>query len=107
MSQTCTQSLYFVVYSFCLLGMMNANRVSRSTDGECPEPYKKYYCLNNSKCLRISNSYFLEYACECAHGYVGRRCEFKQLSESIFMPTILAKTTQAHQSDETVDYESD
>ncbi|XP_022671729.1 putative protein TPRXL isoform X2 [Varroa jacobsoni] len=45
----------------------------------CPEAYAKWYCLNGASCFSLKIGESILYNCECASGYVGQRCEFKDL----------------------------
>lgn len=45
----------------------------------CPEAYAKWYCLNGASCFSLKIGESILYNCECAAGYVGQRCEFKDL----------------------------
>ncbi|XP_015917952.1 protein spitz isoform X2 [Parasteatoda tepidariorum] len=48
----------------------------------CPEAYAKWYCLNGATCFSVKIGESILYNCECADGYVGQRCEFKDLEGS-------------------------
>ncbi|KAG8191883.1 hypothetical protein JTE90_019818 [Oedothorax gibbosus] len=48
----------------------------------CPEAYAKWYCLNGATCFAIKIRDSILYNCECADGYMGQRCEFKDLDGS-------------------------
>ena len=52
----------------------------------CPEAYAKWYCLNGATCFSVRIGESILYNCECAHGYMGQRCEFKDLDGS-YMPS--------------------
>lgn len=45
----------------------------------CPDDYAKWYCLNGATCFFFKIGESILYNCECADGYVGQRCEFKDL----------------------------
>lgn len=45
----------------------------------CPEAYAKWYCLNGAQCFSVKIGESVLYNCECADGYMGQRCEFKDL----------------------------
>ncbi|XP_028967300.1 protein spitz-like [Galendromus occidentalis] len=45
----------------------------------CPEAYAKWYCLNGAHCFSVKIGESVLYNCECADGYMGQRCEFKDL----------------------------
>ncbi|KAJ9580179.1 hypothetical protein L9F63_004162, partial [Diploptera punctata] len=48
----------------------------------CPPAYAKWYCLNGATCFTVKIGESLLYNCECAEGYIGQRCEFKDLDGS-------------------------
>ncbi|EEC03208.1 protein spitz, putative, partial [Ixodes scapularis] len=52
----------------------------------CPEAYAKWYCLNGATCFAIKIGESILYNCECADGYMGQRCEFKDL-DGTYLPT--------------------
>lgn len=52
----------------------------------CPEAYAKWYCLNGATCFTIKIGESILYNCECADGYMGQRCEFKDL-DGTYLPT--------------------
>ncbi|XP_077504915.1 protein spitz-like isoform X2 [Amblyomma americanum] len=52
----------------------------------CPETYAKWYCLNGATCFSIKIGESILYNCECADGYMGQRCEFKDL-DGTYLPT--------------------
>ena len=37
------------------------------------------YCLNGATCFTVKIADSILYNCECADGYMGQRCEFKDL----------------------------
>lgn len=49
---------------------------------DCPEAYAKWYCLNGATCFSVRIGASILYNCECADGYMGQRCEFKDLDGS-------------------------
>ncbi|XP_064458488.1 protein spitz-like isoform X2 [Ornithodoros turicata] len=51
----------------------------------CPEAYAKWYCLNGATCFSIKIGESILYNCECADGYMGQRCEFKDL-DGTYLP---------------------
>ncbi|XP_053202113.1 protein spitz-like [Panonychus citri] len=59
----------------------------------CPEAYAKWYCLNGATCFSIRVGESILYSCECAHGYMGQRCEFKDLDGS-YLPSPSASTSR-------------
>ncbi|XP_034948617.1 uncharacterized protein [Chelonus insularis] len=48
----------------------------------CPPDYAEWYCLNGATCFTVKIQESLLYNCLCAHGFVGQRCEFKDLDGS-------------------------
>ncbi|XP_073990091.1 protein spitz-like isoform X2 [Rhodnius prolixus] len=52
----------------------------------CPTQYDKYYCLNGATCFTVKIGETHLYNCECADGFIGERCEFKDL-EGSYMPS--------------------
>nr|XP_022909072.1 pro-epidermal growth factor-like isoform X2 [Onthophagus taurus] len=52
----------------------------------CPPAYAAWYCLNGATCFTVKIAESLLYNCECANGYMGPRCEFKDLDKS-YLPT--------------------
>ena len=54
----------------------------------CPPAYATYYCLNGATCFTVKIAESLMYSCECSDGYMGNRCEFKDLDGS-YLPTSL------------------
>lgn len=49
---------------------------------KCQHPYSEYYCLNDAKCFIIVIQDSPLYNCECKDGFVGQRCEYKDLENS-------------------------
>ena len=49
---------------------------------QCPEAYARWYCLNGATCFSVRIGESILYNCECADGYMGQRCEFKDLEGS-------------------------
>jgi len=45
----------------------------------CPPAYAAWYCLNGATCFTVKIGRSILYNCECAEGYMGQRCEFKDL----------------------------
>nr|XP_040580825.1 protein spitz-like [Lepeophtheirus salmonis] len=43
----------------------------------CPPAYAAWYCLNGATCFAVKIAESILYNCECADGYMGQRCEFK------------------------------
>lgn len=48
----------------------------------CPPTYATYYCLNGATCFTIKIGESILYNCECAEGFMGQRCEYKDLDGS-------------------------
>ncbi|XP_050536850.1 pro-neuregulin-3, membrane-bound isoform-like isoform X1 [Daktulosphaira vitifoliae] len=48
----------------------------------CPPVYATWYCLNDATCFAIKIGESLLYNCECPDGYMGQRCEYKNLDGS-------------------------
>lgn len=48
----------------------------------CPPAYAAWYCLNKATCFTVKIGTDILYNCECADGFVGQRCEFKDLDGS-------------------------
>lgn len=48
----------------------------------CPPAYDTWYCLNGATCFTVKIQGNLLYNCECADGYMGPRCEYKDLDGS-------------------------
>ncbi|KAF5272318.1 hypothetical protein FQA39_LY07919 [Lamprigera yunnana] len=53
---------------------------------ECPPAYAAWYCLNGATCFTVKIGDSLLYNCECTEGYMGPRCEYKDLDGS-YMPS--------------------
>ncbi|XP_060519723.1 protein spitz-like isoform X2 [Cylas formicarius] len=53
---------------------------------ECPPAYATWFCLNGATCFTVKIGDSLLYNCECAEGYMGSRCEYKDLDGS-YMPS--------------------
>lgn len=53
---------------------------------ECPPAYAAWYCLNGATCFTVKIGDSLLYNCECTDGYMGPRCEYKDLDGS-YMPS--------------------
>ncbi|VVC97931.1 unnamed protein product [Leptidea sinapis] len=49
---------------------------------KCEPDYSEYYCLNGGVCFTVVISDSPIYNCECRSGFVGPRCEFKDLDDS-------------------------
>ncbi|KAK8723081.1 hypothetical protein OTU49_011832 [Cherax quadricarinatus] len=48
----------------------------------CPPAYAAWYCLNGATCFTVKIGESILYNCECAEGFMGQRCEFKDLDGS-------------------------
>eukprot|EP00096_Caligus_rogercresseyi_P014493 TRINITY_DN7001_c0_g1_i1.p1 TRINITY_DN7001_c0_g1~~TRINITY_DN7001_c0_g1_i1.p1 ORF type:complete len:131 (-),score=38.70 TRINITY_DN7001_c0_g1_i1:516-908(-) len=48
----------------------------------CPPAYAAWYCLNGATCFTLKIAESILYNCECADGFVGQRCQFKDLEGS-------------------------
>lgn len=53
----------------------------------CPPAYATYFCLNGATCFTIKIGESILYNCECTEGYMGQRCEYKDL-EGTYLPSI-------------------
>lgn len=52
----------------------------------CPPNYSAWYCLNSATCFSVKIGEEILYNCECAVGYMGPRCEYKEIDGS-YLPT--------------------
>ncbi|XP_026472777.1 protein spitz-like [Ctenocephalides felis] len=52
----------------------------------CPTTYNAWYCLNGAVCFSVKIGDSVLYNCECADGYMGPRCEYKDLDGS-YLPS--------------------
>nr|XP_018897374.1 PREDICTED: protein spitz-like isoform X1 [Bemisia tabaci] len=52
----------------------------------CPPNYAKEYCLSGGTCFTVKIGESILFNCECADGFMGQRCEFKDL-EGSYLPT--------------------
>ncbi|XP_055841149.1 protein spitz-like isoform X2 [Episyrphus balteatus] len=52
----------------------------------CPPNYAAWYCLNSATCFSVKIGDEILYNCECAVGYMGPRCEYKEIDGS-YLPT--------------------
>ncbi|XP_017842877.1 protein spitz [Drosophila busckii] len=52
----------------------------------CPPTYAAWYCLNDATCFAVEIHNELLYNCECALGFMGPRCEYKEIDGS-YLPT--------------------
>lgn len=53
---------------------------------KCPPSYAAWYCLNEATCFTVKIGDEILYNCECADGFMGPRCEYKDLDGS-YLPT--------------------
>lgn len=53
---------------------------------KCPPAYAAWYCLNEATCFTVKIGDEILYNCECADGYMGPRCEYKDLDGG-YLPT--------------------
>lgn len=51
----------------------------------CPPMYADVYCMNGATCFTVKIGEHLLYNCECAEGFVGSRCEYKDLDSSYLL----------------------
>lgn len=49
---------------------------------KCPANYDAWYCLNDATCFTVKIGDSIMYNCECATGFMGPRCEYKELDGS-------------------------
>jgi len=49
---------------------------------KCPEAYATWYCLNGATCFAVKIGLEVLYNCECKDGYIGPRCDYKDLDGS-------------------------
>lgn len=49
---------------------------------KCPANYDAWYCLNEATCFTVKIGDSVMYNCECAMGFMGPRCEYKELDGS-------------------------
>ena len=52
----------------------------------CPPTYAAWYCLNEATCFTVEIQNEILYNCECAIGFMGPRCEYKEIDGS-YLPT--------------------
>ncbi|GAU88454.1 hypothetical protein RvY_01151 [Ramazzottius varieornatus] len=55
------------------------NQTSQQFD--CPATYQRWYCLNGATCFTVKIGDTILYSCRCALGYMGQRCEYKDLDQ--------------------------
>ncbi|XP_023170171.2 protein spitz [Drosophila hydei] len=49
---------------------------------KCPENFDAWYCLNDAHCFAVKIGELPVYSCECAIGFMGQRCEYKEIDGS-------------------------
>ncbi|XP_045464660.1 uncharacterized protein LOC123673936 isoform X2 [Harmonia axyridis] len=49
---------------------------------QCPPEFAAWYCFNGATCFTVKIGPSLLYNCECAEGFMGPRCEYKDLDGS-------------------------
>ncbi|KAL3284630.1 hypothetical protein HHI36_018784 [Cryptolaemus montrouzieri] len=49
---------------------------------QCPPEFAAWYCFNGATCFTVKIGASLLYNCECAEGFMGPRCEYKDLDGS-------------------------
>ena len=49
---------------------------------KCPDIYATWYCLNSATCFAVKIGVEVLYNCECKDGYIGPRCDYKDLDGS-------------------------
>ncbi|KAM8714974.1 hypothetical protein ACLKA7_002081 [Drosophila subpalustris] len=49
---------------------------------KCPENFDAWYCLNDAHCFAVKIAEQPVYSCECAIGFMGQRCEYKEIDGS-------------------------
>ncbi|XP_067646496.1 protein spitz [Eurosta solidaginis] len=52
----------------------------------CPPTYAAWYCLNDATCFTVEIHNEILYNCECTTGFMGPRCEYKEIDGS-YLPT--------------------
>ncbi|XP_034110488.1 protein spitz [Drosophila nasuta] len=52
----------------------------------CPPTYAAWYCLNDATCFTVEIHNEVLYNCECALGFMGPRCEYKEI-DGTYLPT--------------------
>ncbi|CAO1438618.1 unnamed protein product [Diamesa tonsa] len=61
---------------------------------KCPDAYANWYCLNGATCFTVKIGVEVLYNCECADGYIGPRCDYKDLDGSYLSsrPRVMLET---------------
>ncbi|XP_060666536.1 protein spitz [Drosophila nasuta] len=49
---------------------------------KCPDNFDAWYCLNDAHCFAVKIAEQPVYSCECAIGFMGQRCEYKEIDGS-------------------------
>ncbi|EDV98761.1 GH13498 [Drosophila grimshawi] len=49
---------------------------------KCPDNFDAWYCLNDAHCFAVKIAELPVYSCECAIGFMGQRCEYKEIDGS-------------------------
>ncbi|KAH8353261.1 hypothetical protein KR084_009882 [Drosophila pseudotakahashii] len=52
---------------------------------KCPETFDAWYCLNDAHCFAVKIADLPVYSCECAIGFMGQRCEYKEI-DNTYLP---------------------
>ncbi|XP_020810648.1 protein spitz [Drosophila serrata] len=52
---------------------------------KCPETFDAWYCLNDAHCFAVKIADLPVYSCECATGFMGQRCEYKEI-DNTYLP---------------------
>ncbi|KAH8412434.1 hypothetical protein KR009_001994 [Drosophila setifemur] len=52
---------------------------------KCPETFDAWYCLNDAHCFAVKIADLPVYSCECALGFMGQRCEYKEI-DNTYLP---------------------
>ncbi|KAH8266651.1 hypothetical protein KR018_006761 [Drosophila ironensis] len=52
---------------------------------KCPETFDAWYCLNDAHCFAVKIGDLPVYSCECAVGFMGQRCEYKEI-DNTYLP---------------------
>ncbi|XP_017108828.1 protein spitz [Drosophila bipectinata] len=49
---------------------------------KCPKDFDDWYCLNDAHCFSVKIADLPVYSCECAIGFMGLRCEYKEIDNT-------------------------
>ncbi|ALC38930.1 spi [Drosophila busckii] len=52
---------------------------------KCPGDFDTWYCLNDAHCFAVKIAEQPVYSCECAIGFMGQRCEYKEI-DGTYLP---------------------